>query len=560
MSEEEIIRGDQGAKFDEYLNRITPFGFSGAFLAAGNGEVIVNKGYGMAIREKNIRNTAKTVFSIGSLTKQFTATAILKLEMQGKLNTNDHVAKFVNNVPADKENITVHHLLTHTAGVINHIGNDYEVAYRDETIQKILDSPLLFSPGKRFKYSNAGYSLLAAVIEFVSGQPYEKYLSDHLFKPAGMIVTGYSLPNWKERVIANWYVGKTNNGTHLERPYPYWNLIGNGGILSTTEDMYNWYLALKSDSILSSEIKKKLFTPFLENYAYGWDVSKTEHGTVIQHDGGNNLGSSAHFKWLQDHDLVAVLLCNQSYGRQDLVRQVKDKIEKIAFGQDITVPPTVLDTIPSAFSGLEGTYELSTDGYLIISSENNALKLTPKGQDAIDAIFSGEDKPSRYSHLNHRAAKLFQATVQGDYGYFKGELEDEARMKSWQKIIAGSLGNEKLVGSAVEIKVIGTFVFPRKKGVMETIIQLKYEERTVEVGLLWLPDGKLWGMTTEPDIPFTLLVPIAEYVFTGYHLGSARTVRVSFGFNDSGSTAGLAIHTNKGDVIARKVENDEENH
>ena len=560
MSEEEIIRGDQGAKFDEYLNRITPFGFSGAFLAAGNGEVIVNKGYGMAIREKNIRNTAKTVFSIGSLTKQFTATAILKLEMQGKLNTNDHVAKFVNNVPADKENITVHHLLTHTAGVINHIGNDYEVAYRDETIQKILDSPLLFSPGKRFKYSNAGYSLLAAVIEFVSGQPYEKYLSDHLFKPAGMIVTGYSLPNWKERVIANWYVGKTNNGTHLERPYPYWNLIGNGGILSTTEDMYNWYLALKSDSILSSEIKKKLFTPFLENYAYGWDVSKTEHGTVIQHDGGNNLGSSAHFKWLQDHDLVAVLLCNQSYGRQDLVRQVKDKIEKIAFGQDITVPPTVLDTIPSAFSGLEGTYELSTDGYLIISSENNALKLTPKGQDAIDAIFSGEDKPSRYTHLNHRAARLFQATVQGDYGYFKGELEDEARMKSWQKIIAGSLGNEKLVGSAVEIKVIGTFVFPRKKGVMETIIQLKYEERTVEVGLLWLPDGKLWGMTTEPDIPFTLLVPIAEYVFTGYHLGSARTVRVSFGFNDSGSTAGLAIHTNKGDVIARKVENDEENH
>lgn len=133
-------------------------------------------------------------------------------------------------------------------------------------------------------------------------------------------------------------------------------------------------------------------------------------------------------------------------------------------------------------------------------------------------------------------------------------------MKRWRKIIAGSLGNEKSVGSAVEIKVIGTFAFPRKKDVMETIIQLKYKKRTVEVGLLWLPDGKLWGMTTEPDSPFTLLMPIAQYVFTGYHLGSARTVRVSFSFNDSGSTAGLAIHTNKGDVIARKVEKDEENH
>lgn len=560
MSKEEIIKGEQGAEFDKYLTSITPFGFSGALLVAKNGEVVINKGYGMAIREKKICNTAKTVFSIGSLTKQLTATAILKLEMHGKLNTSDHIVKHVNNVPADKKGITIHHLLTHTAGVINYTGEDYEVANRDETIQKILDSPLDFSPGKQFRYSNAGYSVLGAIIEFASGQPYEQYLSDHLFKPAGMTVTGYRIPNWKERLIANWYIGDTNNGTHLDRPYPYWNLIGNGGILSTTEDMYKWYLALKSDSILSSEAKKKLFTPFLQNYAYGWNVSKTEHGTVIQHGGSNDLGSSADFNWLVDHDLVTIVLCNQSYGEAPLSRQLRGKIEKIAFGQDITVPPTVLEVFPSALRCFEGNYELPTGDCLILSTENNALKLTAKGQDAINAIFSGENKPSRHTDLNQRAERLLQATVKGDYSCFKGELEDEERMKSWRKIIAGSLGNEKLVGSAVAIEVIGTFGFVRKEGVMETFIQLKYGKRTVEVGLLWLPDEKLWGMTTLPESPFMLLMPIAEHMFAGYHLGLAKTARFSFNFDDSGFTAGLTIYRMKGNVFARRFENDEANH
>ncbi|MGD8506825.1 MAG: serine hydrolase domain-containing protein, partial [Candidatus Bathyarchaeota archaeon] len=328
MSEETIIRDEHGAKFDKYLTRITPFGFSGALLVSKKGEVVLNKGYGMAIREKNICNTAETVFNIGSLTKQFTASAIMKLEMQDKLNTNDRLDKYVNNVPVDKEGITIHHLLTHTAGVINYTGEDHEMAHRDETIHKILDAPLLFTPGKDFKYSNAGYSLLAAVIELVSRKSYEEYLSDHLFKPAGMTVTGYRIPNWKERMIANWYIGETNNGTHLERPYPYWNLLGNGGILSTTDDMFKWYLALKSDSILSSGAKKKLFTPFLKNYAYGWGVEKAEHGTLIQHDGANDLGSSADFTWFVDFDLVTILLCNQSYGEALLISQVRDKIER----------------------------------------------------------------------------------------------------------------------------------------------------------------------------------------------------------------------------------------
>ena len=111
----------------------------------------------------------------------------------------------------------MHQLLTHYAGFT---GPDYQPAGRDETVRKILSSPLEFRPGERFSYSNAGYSLLAAILEIVSGESYEEFLNKHLFRPAGMYFTGYRLPNWEEKVVAHWYVGDKDNGTPLEKPYP----------------------------------------------------------------------------------------------------------------------------------------------------------------------------------------------------------------------------------------------------------------------------------------------------------------------------------------------------
>ena len=256
-------------KVDDYLSRITPFGYSGAFLLAKNGEILLNKGYGMAIRDKGIPSNSETVFCTGSVTKQFTAAGIMKLEMMGKLKTSDPIARYLPDVPPDKKQIPLHYLLTHTSGIGSGEGGDYEVVGRDETVKKILAQPLRSEPGKEFFYSNSGYSLLAAIIERVSGQSYEEFLRANLFLPAGMHLTGYVLPDWKDKVIAHWYVVDEDNGTPLDKPFPYWNLLGNGGILSTTEDMFRWNRALKGDAILSAEVKKKLWTPFLNEYASG---------------------------------------------------------------------------------------------------------------------------------------------------------------------------------------------------------------------------------------------------------------------------------------------------
>ena len=168
----DVVEGSLGTKIDSYLDGLTPERFAGSVLVAKEGKILLNKGYGMAIRSKAIPNTSESVIVIGSITKQFTAAGILKLEMQGKLSTEDTIAKYFSKVPAEKKEITLHHLLTHTAGLIDYTGDDwingdFEVAPRDETIQEALDAPLLSEPGEEFHYSNSGYSVAAAIIEKV---------------------------------------------------------------------------------------------------------------------------------------------------------------------------------------------------------------------------------------------------------------------------------------------------------------------------------------------------------------------------------------------------------
>ncbi len=145
-----------------------------------------------------------SVYDLGSITKQFTAAAILTLEMQGKLAVTDLASKYLDGVPADKSAITLHHLLTHSSGLESDFSpSDYDPVGREEYVGRALQSTLLFAPGGGYEYSNAGYSLLAAIVEKVSGQPYEIYLTERVLKPAGMRETGYKLPTWVPDRVAH---------------------------------------------------------------------------------------------------------------------------------------------------------------------------------------------------------------------------------------------------------------------------------------------------------------------------------------------------------------------
>lgn len=246
-----IVNGPLGARADSVLTRLQAAGFSGVALVAKNGQVVLKKGYGLANRAPMVAMTGNTVVQIGSNTKDFTTVAVLQLQERGRLALDDSIPKYFPNVPADKRGITIRELLSHRAGFEQHLGGDWEAVSREQEITRALGSRLLFAPGTDRSYSNIGYSLLAAIIEQVSGVSYDEYVRDNILNPLGLRDTGFLLPRFDAARLAHGYRDGRDAGTFLERSHapdgPYWNLRGNGGMLSTVSDMYRFYRALMSD-------------------------------------------------------------------------------------------------------------------------------------------------------------------------------------------------------------------------------------------------------------------------------------------------------------------------
>jgi len=316
-----------------FLDDTLPDGASGTLVAARDGEMAHCQGFGMADREAGVGASCDTVYDIQSITKQFTAAAILKLEMQGRLRTSDPIGRYVGPVPEDKRAITLHQLLTHTSGLTEALGDDYDVLSREQMLAEALSSRLRTTPGREFHYSNVGYGILAAIIERVSGLGYEQFLATHLLRPAGMTETGYVLPAWRRRLVAVEYDGRgRSRGRPFDHPWaadgPYWNLRGNGGLLSTARDMVRWHRALEGDAILSRRAKRKLFRPrvpiAVEGYegfraAYGWAVSRTASGRIATHSGGNGWSYGVVARFL-DEGVMVFWISNRAAraGRWDL--------------------------------------------------------------------------------------------------------------------------------------------------------------------------------------------------------------------------------------------------
>jgi len=552
-----IVKGDLGLRLDMYLTRITPFGFSGALLVARNGEIVLNKGYGMAVRSSNTPNDANTVFSVGSITKQFTAAAILKLESEGKLTVRDSLGKYFVDVPPDKRGITLHNLLTHTSGIVQDGGEDYDPVGRDEAVKRILALPMEFVPGENFGYSNSGYTLLAAIIEKVSGRTYEGFLHDSLFVPAGMITTGYRIPDWQSHVVAHWYVGDKDNVTPLERRYPFWFLTGNGGILSTTADMYRWHESLLGDRILPQREKEKLFTPFREEYAYGWDVIQSPRGLLIQHNGGSDLGNSAEIRRYIDSNAVSVLLCNQFYAGNAMIDAVRGHIQDLIFGADAPIPPPVHKLNGAALERYTGTYQLPSGGKFIVSDEQGSLYVSARGQDAISLLVFPRDFDSgALVAINTQITQVFSAALRGEYEPLRAVLAyPDRRFDRVKELIQTQIAdNKQRTGAITSIEIYSTVPSPIQPGAFETVVQFKGENGDFYLRY-FSRDGKNIGMGELPIVrpPARTIQPFNGGDFVGYDLRSGQIVTIAFSADEHGTETALIFRQSGGDWVAKRT-------
>ena len=372
------------AKANEYLQAHAAINrFSGSVLVAKGEQMLFAKGISLANVEHQIPNTPETRFRLGSITKQFTAMAILILQEQGKLSVDDLASKHAPGCPEAWKDVTIHHLLTHTSGIPSFTGlPGYRAAMplpspAAKTLDRVREMPLEFTPGEKFNYSNSGYVLLGQIIEQVSGKSYDEFLRESIFQPLGLADTGYDMP---EKILPHRAAGYRRQGdgvvnaAYLDMTIPH----AAGALYSTTLDLHRWSQALDSGKLISSAALAKMFTPGKSNYGYGWIIDKQFGRDRIQHGGGIN-GFSTFIARYPGEKLCVVVLCNVE---PSPAAAVASGLAAIALGEKYDLPTErkfvkldakILDTYI-------GEYEIGPSLVLTVSRDGDRLLAQPTGQ------------------------------------------------------------------------------------------------------------------------------------------------------------------------------------
>ena len=305
---------DLASQFREILGT----DFNGSALVSRDGDLLFAEGIGMADDAHGIPNTPETRFRLGSVTKQFTAMAVLMLASQGLLKTTDPVCDYVDTCPDGWDVVTIEHLVSHQSGIASFTDqpgfDPMKAATPADTVASVADIPLVFEPGASFAYSNTGYVLLGMVIERASGLDYETFLEQHIFEPLGMADSGYEHGDTPGLAVG--YASAFEEADALDMSVPY----AAGGLYSTVLDLQRWVDALDADALVDAAAMQRFVTPLADTtdqegfgYAYGVNVGDEDGRRVVWHEGVIN-GFSTYLAWYPDDGLTIALLTNRQEG------------------------------------------------------------------------------------------------------------------------------------------------------------------------------------------------------------------------------------------------------
>jgi len=339
---------DKAAKIDQLARQYADCcQFTGTVLVSEHDKVIFKGGYGLANREWNIPNAPDVKFRVGSITKQFTSTLVLQQVAKGSIKLDGHISDYLPYYRKDTgSRVTIAQLLSHTSGIPSYtddpkffpdVSRNYYAV--DDFVTKFCSGDLQFEPGTKFHYDNSGYFVLGAILEHVTGKKYEDLLQENILTPVGMRDTGYD--HWAT-IIAKRASGYQEtfdgieNAPYLDMALPY----AAGSLYSTVEDLYKWDQALYTDKLLPADLKRKLFTPNLEEYGFGWAIhviakdQPSPGKTMITHGGGINGFNTNEVRLVDDHSLIVIF--NNTPGA-DLNQFARD-IRAILYGQEPSAP------------------------------------------------------------------------------------------------------------------------------------------------------------------------------------------------------------------------------
>jgi CubicO group peptidase (beta-lactamase class C family) len=415
---------DKAEKIDELISMYQEYDrFNGTVLVAENGKVILKKGYGYADFEWDIENEPDMKFLIGSITKQFTAMLVMQLVQAGNIKLDAPITTYLPEYREDTgDRITIHNLLTHTTGIPNltnipgfwsdSIRNRYTM---DRLIYGFCAGDLEFEPNTEYRYSNSNYMILGAIIEQVTGETYEQVLQQNILEPLGMENTG--MGDFTS-IIPNRATGYARFGSTLvNAPQIYMpNAYAAGAMYSTVEDLFIWDQALYTDKLLYKKYKKMMFTPFLDDYAYGWAVYKrTKGGTpgfdegqdsvqIIGHTGGIHGFTSVIHRFVEDKHTI-ILFDNTASGA---LGDITPAIRAILYDESYEMPrrsianeilPIILESgVETAIEHYHTLRDEHPDEYDFTEGELNNLGYVLLGMNRVaDAIAIFELNVEMYS-------------------------------------------------------------------------------------------------------------------------------------------------------------------
>lgn len=353
-----IIQLDDGAIIslaDELQREHMAGTFDGLVLVAEGNTVLFSSAYGCADREGAVKNSAAAISDMGSIAKTFTAAAVLQLSQDERLQLSDTVGDFYPTAPGEVKPLTIAQLLGHSSGLDNfHNDSDFEVMNKAQAESRILSMPLTSEPGEKIAYSNAAYTLLAAIVEKTSGQSFQEYIHANLLVPLNLSSTGfYQDTRVSEGSMARGYGGDDQGSTTFEKGLT-WALVGAGGMVTSIDDLASWSAALKDGAIFPADTPNLAFTEANERWLLG-SLAQVEIGgeSIIQMGGSTDYGYTALIQFVPNRDLLIVLLLNahdSKYKNATHHRLSRNHILPILLGEGAELPNNSMQPTAGAAS------------------------------------------------------------------------------------------------------------------------------------------------------------------------------------------------------------------
>jgi CubicO group peptidase (beta-lactamase class C family) len=418
---------------DESLSTAFPAGAPGvAVIVTKDRQVLLRKGYGLANLEWALPVTPDTVFRIGSVTKQFTAVAILMLVEQGKINLQDSIEKFLPGYPTHGHTIAVEHLLTHTSGIKSYTGmKEWRSEWgRDFSIDELIDffkfQPMDFAPGQRWNYNNSAYFMLAAIIEKASGISYDQFLQKNILEPLGLKQTCLELPG---RIIPKRAAGYEkgpagfSNAAYISMTQP----LSAGGMVSTVDDLACWDATLYEDRLISPASLCRAHTPYRlpdgssTDYGYGWGIHHYEELEMIEHGGGIH-GFSCHVMRVPSSRVFAAVLTNSGNPAKDPA-ELTFRLVTRTLGLPFPEAQPV-EVSPAELAPYSGEYAIEGGPEILLTLDESRLWLTWPGQTDREALipvgegeFVNSNAPlNRLYFLKNETEQVTGLEIRNQYG------------------------------------------------------------------------------------------------------------------------------------------------